>query len=339
MENSHQYVGLSSSELASLWTQYQDDSMAICFSSHSLVNIEDQDVREIFEHALRLSKLHIKEITEFFNQENYPVPKGFTNEDVNLDAPALFSDLVLLHYIFVMTLQGLTGYAGAIGSSVRADVRSYFKKCNTETMQLYDEIVEIMLQKGTFNRPPSLNAPDHIDFVKDQNYLNGWFGKQRPLNAVEISGLTFNSQKLFMKIVLEMGFSQVTNSKELRKYFQRGESICKKHTKAMSSILRDSNLTPPRSWESEITNSTIAPFSNKLMLFHVSTLVTTAIGFYGAGLSTVQRRDLGIKYTSLIADIMLYAEDGTNLMIKNGWLEQPPMASDRQELAEKNESP
>lgn len=55
-----------------------------------------------------------------------------------------------------------------------------------ESLQLYDKIVEVMLQKGNLSRPPSINAPEQIDFVKKQNYLKGWFGKQRPLNAVEI---------------------------------------------------------------------------------------------------------------------------------------------------------
>lgn len=65
------------------------------------------------------------------------------------------------------------------------------------------------------------------------------------------------------------------------------------------------------------------------MLYHVVSLVSTAAGFYGAALSVVQRRDLAAEYTRLIGEIGLYAEDGINLMIKNGWLEQPPMAEDR----------
>lgn len=35
----------------------------------------------------------------------------------------------------------------------------------------------------------------------------------------------------------------------------------------------------------------------------------------------------------LIADITKYAEDGANLLIKNGWMEQPPTFDDRDKLA------
>ncbi|MGM0878302.1 MAG: DUF3231 family protein [Bacillota bacterium] len=333
MENINHNVRLSSSELAALWTQFQNDSLTICFIDHSLKNVVDQDIREVLELAIGLSKSHIEKIKEFFNQDNYPFPKGFTKEDVNLDAPPLFSDPLILDYMYVMTLQGLTGYAGAVGTSVRADVRSYFIQCITETTQLYDKIVEIMLQKGIFSRSPSINTPEQIDFVKNQQYLKGWFGKQRPLNVVEISGFCFNVQKLMIKIVLEIGFSQVTSSKELRKYFQRGAALCQKHVKTFDSILAEDDLHSPRKWESEVTNSTVPPFSDKLMLYHIVSLVSTAIGFYGLGLSVVQRRDLVAQYTTLIGEISLYSEDGMNLMINNGWLEQPPMADDRNALA------
>jgi len=45
------------------------------------------------------------------------------------------------------------------------------------------------------------------------------------------------------------------------------------------------------------------------------------------------RRDLGAHYTRLTAEIATYADDGLEIMIKNNWLEQPPLAADRKNLA------
>jgi hypothetical protein len=56
---------------------------------------------------------------------------------------------------------------------------------------------------------------------------------------------------------------------------------------------------------------------------------------YGAGLSVSQRRDLVIEYTRFMAEMGLFAEDGAQLLIKYGWLEQPPLADDRDNLANK----
>lgn len=332
METEHD-VRLTSSELSNLWTQYMNDSMSVCFICHSLETVKDKNVRDLLEAALNLSESHLEKINRFFHQDQYPIPIGFTKEDVNLKAPPLFSDSLLLDYFYVMTIIAMTAYAGAIGTSIRNDQRNYFIQCNTETMQLYDKIVKLMLQKGIFNRPPNINAPHDVDFVTKQSFLAGWLGKRRPLNAIEMTGMYFNMQKLIIKIVLEIGFSQVAQSEEVRKYLYRGAELCGSQFETMSAVLSEDNLPSPRRWESEISNSTEPPFSDKLMLFHVVALVSASVGYYGAGLAVVQRRDLAAMYTKLIAEIGLYAEDGVNLLIKNGWMEQPPTADNREALA------
>jgi hypothetical protein len=325
---------LTSSEIANLWSQYCNDSMAECVLSHYLKNVEDEDIKSILEFALNLSKSHLKKIIEFLNDANYPIPKGFSlEEDLNLNAPKLFSDSFVLLYMQVMTIHGLTGYAGAVSTSIRADQRSYFIQCNSDAMKLYDRVVELMLQKGIISRPPNINAPKEIDFVEKQSFLTGWFGKRRPLNAIEVSGVYFNMLKNVVKICLEVGFRQVANSKEVREYIHRGEQLCDKQFNILPTILSESNLTSPRKWEGEITSSTVSPFSDKLLLFHIITLIATAAGYYGAAYSLAQRRDLATEYVLLIADISKYAEDGVNMMIDKGWMEQPPTFDDRDELA------
>jgi hypothetical protein len=42
---------------------------------------------------------------------------------------------------------------------------------------------------------------------------------------------------------------------------------------------------------------------------------------------------LAADYIRLTAEIAAFAEDGLNIMIDNGWLEQPPQATDRDKLA------
>lgn len=57
------------------------------------------------------------------------------------------------------------------------------------------------------------------------------------------------------------------------------------------------------------------------------------MGYYGTAIAESPRVDLGAMYNRLTLETQKYAEDGSNIMIKNGWLEQPPMAPDRKELA------
>lgn len=336
MENMNHNVELTSAEIANLWTQYISDSLSICILSHSIEKSKDEDVKEILVFALNLAESHIEKIKAFFNQENFPIPKGFTlADDVNMNAPALFTDTFMLIYMHVMTLLGLTGYAGAVATSTRTDQIRYFVKCNTETMELYERVANVMLKKGIYSKPPRINRPTEVDFVDNQRYLAGWFGKKRPLSAVEISGISFNMVKVIVKVVLEMGFGQVCQTKDVQKYFQRGKALCEKQFGILSSVLTKDELASPRSWISEVTSSTVPPYSDKLMLNHIVVLISAAIGYYGAGASVAQRRDLALEYSRLMAEVAVYAEDGAELLIKHGWLEQPPLSDDRENLAAK----
>ncbi|MBO1512463.1 DUF3231 family protein [Metabacillus bambusae] len=334
MENISNNLSLTSSEIANLWSQYINDSLSICILYHSINKAHDEDIKDVLEFALKIAENHINKIKNFLKQENYPIPKGFTKEeDVNLNSPPLFTDTFILVYIHVMTLLGLTGYAGAVGTSTRKDQIAYFIQCNKETMELYERTLDVLLNKGIYSRPPRINAPNQIDFVDHQRYLSGWFGKKRPLNAIEISGISFNMLKIIVKVVLEIGFGQVCQSKEVRKYFQKGKDICEKQFNTLSSTLTKDELASPASWVSEVTSSTIPPYSDKLMLNHIVILVSSAVGYFGAGLAVSQRRDLALEYTRLMAEVGLYADDGAELLISNGWMEQPPLASDRENLA------
>lgn len=309
--------------------------MSICVIRYFLKTVKDKDTKDILKYSLNLAESHVSQIKTYYKQENYPIPVGFTKDDVNYDAPPLFSDTFVLVYMHIMTLHGLTGYAGAVGTSTREDQVDYFIQCNTDTMKLYKMIIKVMLDKGIITKPPTFHPDEKVDFVKEQRFLNGWFGGKRPLSAIELSGLYYNLQKNIVKIVLEIGFSQVVQSKQIRKYIQRGEKICDKQFNLLASILSESNLPYPQKWDSEVTKSTQSPFSDKLLLFHIVTLISAASGYYGAALAVSQRRDLALKYEKLIIDIMKYAEDGINIMIEQGWFEQPPLAADRNALAEK----
>ncbi|WP_090746080.1 DUF3231 family protein [Mesobacillus persicus] len=55
------------------------------------------------EHALELSKQHVQVVTKIFNEEGHAIPQGFTEEDMNINAPRLFSDEYFLFYSKHMT--------------------------------------------------------------------------------------------------------------------------------------------------------------------------------------------------------------------------------------------
>ncbi|MGG3563097.1 DUF3231 family protein [Neobacillus rhizosphaerae] len=331
-------IRLTAPEIASLWTQYIFDTMSICFFRYALEHIEDHQVKSIYQTSLEISKKHVQEITLFMLKENYPIPRGFTEkDDVNIHAPRLFQDPFYLNYIYIMTLQGMTGYALSVSTSIRSDLRKYYITCMSETMELFEQSIDLMLSKGLFTRPPIITPPDSIDFVKHQSFLTGWLGDRRPLNAIEIGDITFNMLKMHLHAALKVGFIQVAQSKEIRQHFMRGLDIANKHIKIFESVFKEDKLNSPISWQSMITNSTSMTFSDKYMMYQIQLSTQLSLSYYGSALSVNARRDLGANYTRLSLELLKYAEDGANLMIKNGWFEQPPTASDRESLANRKD--
>ncbi|MEX2105186.1 MAG: DUF3231 family protein [Bacilli bacterium] len=189
-----------------------------------------------------------------------------------------------------------------------------------------------MLSKGIFIRSPFVPEATKVEYVQHQNYLAGWFGHRRPLSVIEISNIYFNLIQNQLGRTLIMGFSQVAQSQQVRDYFVRGRDIAHKHVQIFHSLLAEEFLPMASSWSTIPMDSTVAPFSDKLMMAHTVFLNAAGIGYYGGSLATSPRRDLSADYV-LIAEIGQYAEDGANIMIKNGWLEQPPSAPDRDKLA------
>ena len=68
-------------------------------------------------------------------------------------------------------------------------------------------------------------------------------------------------------------------------------------------------------------------------MYFTSGLIGLSIGYYGTSIAESPRVDIGVMYNRLMLEIQLYYEDGSNILINNKWLEQPPIAPDRDELA------
>lgn len=326
---------LTAAEIANLWTTYQSNTMINCGVKYFLVTVQDEEIRSILQYALECIKKREQFITQMFNDEDYPLPVGFTDHDVNLEAPRLFSDSMMLFYMlnmgrFMLTIEGMM-----FSLSARNDIASFYSECIMQSKELADKGRKLALQKGIFVRQPYIPVPDQVDFVKKQNFLNGWLGERRPLLGIEIANLVYNAERNALGEALITGFSQVAKSEEVRKYMVRGREISSKHLEVFSSILNKENLSSAKNMTSEVTNSTMPPYSDKLMMAHIAGLVGSAIGQYGAAMSVSPRRDLGVMYARLMAEIGKYSVDGANIMIENGWMEEPPKAADRDELAKR----
>ena len=321
---------LTSTEIGSLWLGYMNDSLVVCALQYFSEKVKDQDIRPIVEFALSLSQQHVQAIAQILKNEDFAVPVGYSNVDVDLQAPPLFSDTFYLRYLKHLSAAVMAAYSLGLSQAVRSDVRSYFWHCIDSSKELDEKVTQALLSKGLHIRAPYIPIAKQAQFVESPTFIGSILGKNRPLNAMELTHLVANISNNAMGRVMLLGFAQVANSQDIREFFVRGQNISRKHIEVLSMLLKNDDLPAPVTWESEATDSTIAPFSDKLMMQQVVSLTALSMTNYGAALGASTRVDVAADYSRLMTEIAAYGEDGAQLMIR---LEQPPQAVDRKELA------
>ncbi|MEH7121482.1 DUF3231 family protein [Neobacillus vireti] len=329
-----QYKKLTASELADLFANFQGDSMFTCVFEHFLQVVEDVEVKDYIEFAKALSKRHVKQVSDIFTMEKIPVPVGFGEQDVRKDAPRLFSDLFMIFYITQMASISLTIYSSAYGNASRQDIMNYFRNNINDSAETYERGIHLLLSKGMDLSPPTIPYAKKVDFVEDKSFISIFTGRDRPLTAPEIKHLQFIINTNILGKSLMLGFSQVASSEKIRKNFQEGAKLAGKQIKGLSLILEKQDLPSPKLLDAHVTDSTSSPFSDKLMMFHGSLAGSVALTNMGTALGQMMRHDLAAEIMLFIPLIGKYNNDGLNMMIEHGWVEEPFTAADRKKLSD-----
>lgn len=325
---------LTASEISALWLQYLGDSMAICVYKYFLQIVEDQEIKPILETSLQFSESHVTNITRFLKTANFQVPQGFTEKDVNLKAPRLFTDQFLLFYSYIMTLHGLSAYSLAITTSQRKDIQDYFMECLLSSKELFQHIEKIAIESPYFSSVPTVPSPKKVQFEESTGFIENLIAEKRPLNITEISNLFFNSKKTGFVRSLSLAFSQVAMTEDVRKFMLKNVKLAGQDAESFNTKLLEDHLPIPEKWDNEIEASTISPFSDKLMMFHAAFLVNTALSYYGASLGSSLRTDVVLMYKQVFNHAMQAGALCFNIMVKHGWMEKVPEAINREALAQ-----
>jgi hypothetical protein len=333
MEN-QQNKKLTASELADLFANFQGDSMFCCVFEHFLQVVEDDEVKDFVEFAIGLSRRHVKQISDIFTMEKIPIPVGFGEQDVRKEATRLFSDMFMTFYITQMASISMAIYSSAYGNASRQDIMDYFRNNINDSAETYERGIHLLLSKGMDFSPPTIPYAKKVDFVEEKSFISIITGRDRPLTAPEIKNLHFILNTNILGKGLMLGFSQVASSEKIREYFQEGAKLAGKQIKGLSIVLENQDLPSPRLLDAHVTDSTSSPFSDKLMMFHGALAGSIALTNIGTALGQMMRHDLAAEIMALIPVIGKYNNDGLNMMIELGWVEEPFTAADRKKLSE-----
>ncbi|WP_099159124.1 DUF3231 family protein [Virgibacillus ndiopensis] len=324
---------LTSSEIGSLWGEYINGTMSEIVNKYMLSIIEDKSIKAVFQDAIKMFEKQKKQIVTLLENEGFPVPFGFTETDLNKGTEKLFTDIFCLNYLHIMTLHGLVGHTTSFGVSIREDLRYFYDSCDNDGKRMYHQTIELLLEKGEFQRDPFIYPTKNPEWIINKDFIDGFIGKGRRLASTEIISISLSMKKSIMAKTLSIAFSQVAQTKEVRKFMTDSETIANSNIQSFSKIMYMDNLPVPKSWETEVTTSTESPFSDKLMMYHIGFLSQVAQAYYGAGLASAMRADLITTYESTIFRNLKITKKWFNIMVQNRWLEQPPLAPNRKEIA------
>jgi hypothetical protein len=330
----HHNAPLTVNELASIWNTNNYYSMVRCVYKHFLNTFDDPGLQPIIEYGLSVAETRASKSSEILKMEGQPVPKGFGDEDVDLGAPRLFTDFFYYYYTSSMIRAGLLINGMKLANSIREDVRNFYSESVISTTRYHNLISKTLLEKGINIRPPIINTSKAADVVKKQNFLRGFLGERRPMLAEEIANLFNGYRTNVLGNVLLTGFHRVARSQQVRSYMARGAEIARKQADIFSKTLQRENILVPAPSGELGTDSTITPFSDKLMMEHVVILVGVGIGNYATSMASSLRHDLSVNCLRLIGEAANFGEDGVNIMIENGWFEEPPRKTDQRDMTE-----
>ncbi|WP_408055261.1 DUF3231 family protein [Sutcliffiella halmapala] len=324
---------IASSELANLWMAYQERTMILRITEHFLEHAEEEG-KQLLQTLSNNATKNIETISNILHQEGAVIPNGFTESDVRKSVPRLFDFYYDIMYLHMMTKVEMNLYALFTGMSYRKDIKDFFISLTAEALALNGEATQFLLEKGILVRPPYVTMPQEVNFVKNQEYMGGlnWFSDKRVLNTVEVSLIHHAIETNLVGMKLMMGFAQVSTNKEVQAYFVDGMKLSKKIEVKLGEFLRDIYIEPPATHSGRATTSKTAPFSEKLMMYNTSLLTSFGLGSNALGGAFSLRSDLPATMAVLMKDIYDFAQSGGKIMIKNGWMEEPPQMEDRDQL-------
>lgn len=324
--SSPESVKLTSSEMASLWQGYISHTHSNCMLKYFIAKAEDNEVLNVLTKTNQSVEKIRDKTKQILALENVPIPVGFSNQDVDVNAPRLFSDSFALLYIKNLSRVMASTCSLMHTMSTRKDIRKHFKECHSEGITVFDEVSDVMLDKGLYVRPPFIDSPKKSDFIEDRDYLNGinLLDDQRFLNAIEISHIFGNVEANIVGNTITKGFGQTADKKEVRDFMEKAGKLSEKIVNTLTKFLTSSQLPSPMPSETQVFSSSQPPFSDRRMMYQLTTLTAAGLSDYATSLATSLRNDLKRQYLDFLDDAAKLGGKAQNLMIDNSWLEQPP---------------
>ncbi|HLR22460.1 MAG TPA: DUF3231 family protein [Pseudogracilibacillus sp.] len=328
---------ITSSELGILWITYQEKTMVIQMLEYFIAKSDDDKSNKIMVDLYKKLNNYVEKVKEIFEDEGAVIPLGYTSKDVNTEAPKLYNNGFDILFVRLLKKISMGLHTLNLNMAYREDIIILLKDLTATCQAAYNDCTKYLIEKGLIARPPYTTMPNSIDFITDKNYLGGLnpltkIRKKRTLNTVEVAYMYHMIETNNVGLQMVTGFAQSAKQQDIRNFFSNGAELSKSIIKEISETFLEDSIQVPSSSGGHATRSTIPPFSDKLMMYCTSIFCDFAMGGNSLGTAFSRRYDLAAKMMTFAKDIYEYANEGAKLMIKNGWMEEPPQMEERGNL-------
>lgn len=319
---------ITSSELGTLWLTYQEKTMILRMLEYFIEKADDEKARDIMTSLHSDLELFIGKIIAIYEQEGAVIPAGYTAQDVHKDVPKLYDNGFDIMFVRLLKQISMGLHALNLSMTFREDINILFEDLTALTQKYYRICSQYLLEKGLLVRTPFVSMPKTVEFVKNKDYLSANtlnpLAQKRTLNTVEVAHLHKGIESNLTGLQMILGFEQCASDNEVKKFFHEGAELAKGIIKEISELMIQDGLPVPQSPGGNATRSTVAPFSDKLMMYCTSLFCSFSLGSNSLGTAFSLRNDLPAKMSIFTKDVFEYAHKGAKIMIKNGWTEEPP---------------
>jgi len=324
-------IQLTSTELGTLWMTYQSTSASLIKCKLLKDKTIDKDAQNIIADYIVEGQILKDKIVVVFNNEKVAIPIGFSDADIIMESAPLFDDFFNIMILRQMMKLKFGHAAIFTAMSYMKEVQDILKLNYDIADKFYVMTTNFLLGKGVLAKPPYVTMPKQVEIIEDKNYMSGinLFSDKLSLNTIEVGFLNEAIENNIFGMQLMTGFAQVSTNSDVKKYFIEGKELAKKIISKLSDVLLQSDIQPPSTWAGKATDSTGAPFSEKLMMYTTNLLSSSAIGYNIIGTAFSLRSDLHAKLSLIAKDTFSFSKEGGKIMIKHKWMEEPPQMEDR----------
>ncbi len=142
---------ITSSEIGTLWMTYQQKTLIICLLDYMIEHADDEDAKTIMTDLREQLIIYIRKTKTIFEKEGAVVPTGLSSQDVNVQAPKLFTNGFDIMFLPVIKEISMGMYTLSLGKAYREDVVKFYQDLTKITQGCYDSCTQYLLKKGFYH--------------------------------------------------------------------------------------------------------------------------------------------------------------------------------------------